>query len=229
MADERDAAAILYPTTPQEQASPPASEVEAGDQAPTELAKRRGEIESQREQLEVDTQALEEAERAEQKRARDQADGEDTPEEKLFGDPKVLASTYAPALSDSLDAWAELSPELAAQRAQIVEGTAMLFHEARIAPEQAAGLHSLFVNTLKAPPDAATIEQWNSESKAWLQAQYGEDAQKVTDRLRQFVHARPDLLKIFELSGLGAHPRVVAALAENQNALRMTPRKRSKP
>ena len=144
----------------------------------------------------------------------------------MFNDPAVVARSYEPTLSDSLDDLTALAPELGEKRGELLANAAEVFSDARIPPESAATLHSLYVATLQNPPDEATTQQWARESTEWLKANYPQGYASALNRVRQWVHAREDVKNLLERSGLGDHPQVVRALIENAAQLRLTPRKK---
>lgn len=143
----------------------------------------------------------------------------------LFGDPAVVARSYEPTLSDSLDDLTALAPELAEKRGELLANAAEVFADAALPPERAASLHSLYVSSLRTPPDEATVQKWANESTAWLQEQFPQGYAVQLDRARRFVHARPELKEALD-RGLGSHPQIVKALIENAAQLRLTPRKK---
>lgn len=144
----------------------------------------------------------------------------------LFDDPAIVARSYEPTLSDSLNDLAALAPELGTKRNELLATAAEIFSDARIPPERAATLHSLYTNTLRDPPSDDMMQAWASESTEWLQAQYPQGYTVELNCARRFVHARPELKETLERTGLGNHPRVVQALIENASQLRLVPRKR---
>ncbi len=91
---------------------------------------------------------------------------------------------------------------------------------------QAAKLHSLMVATLrKGPIDAATHNEWRSQSMTSLREKYGDAYEAKLEPAAEFVRNRPGLATIMR-SGLGSHPDVVMVLAANAHNLRMKPRAR---
>lgn len=144
----------------------------------------------------------------------------------LFGDPAVVARSYEPTLSDSLDDLTALAPELGEKRGELLANAAEVFSDARIPPESAATLHSLYVNTLRNPPSDDTTQDWARESTEWLKANYPQGYASALNRVRQYVHSRPDLKLALENTRLGDHPQVVKALIENASQLRLAPRKK---
>ena len=144
----------------------------------------------------------------------------------LFGDPAIVARSYEPTLSDSLDDLTALAPELSEKRGELLSNAAEIFSDARIPPENAATLHSLYVNTLRNPPSDDATQDWARESTEWLKANYPQGYASALNRVRQYVHSRPDLKLALENTRLGDHPQVVKALIENASQLRLAPRKK---
>ncbi len=151
---------------------------------------------------------------------------DETPEERMFGSPETLRTMYGPALKDSLDRLSDAAGVTPEQRQAHLEAVAEVFTDARINSQEAPGLHSLLVTHLTAPPDDATVQQWEVESRRGLRERYGDDAGRRLAQASAFVKARPEMADILNRSGLGSHPRVILALAERVNEMRMTPRKR---
>lgn len=75
------------------------------------------------------------------------------------------------------------------------------------------------------PPDAATIREWETETRRQLRERYGDrDGDRRLAVARAFVKSRPGFQQMLNDSGVGSHPRLITMLAENVNTLRMVPR-----
>jgi hypothetical protein len=151
---------------------------------------------------------------------------EETAAERLFGSRESLRTDYGPALKDSLDRLSDSTGATPEQLQGHLDAVAEVFSDARINSREASGLHSLLVSHLSAPVDDATVQQWETESRRELREQYGDDAGRRLAAAQKFVAARPDLQRTLDETGLGSHPRVILALAEKANGMRMVPRKR---
>jgi len=96
-----------------------------------------------------------------------------------------------------------------------------LFDRHGLSATQSAQLAEVAVSVHRSPPDEATIARWQSESRDVLAAEYGPAgaAQALADA-RLVVDSDPALTKYLNDSGLGNHPRVVAAVAARARELR---------
>lgn len=215
------AASVLYDATPPDTGTrkdPQATAPPAPD-----FAAQRAELDRKREAIATEAETLRTAER----KAAENVEQPESAADKLFGSPESLASSYGPQLADSLnDLVALLPPEAAELREEILRDTASAFADAALPPEQASVVHAAFVSALRNPPGDDLIATWERESREWLAANYAQGHESELARVRQFVDARPGLKQLLEVTGLGSNPRIVAALMQNANQLRLTPRKR---
>jgi len=148
----------------------------------------------------------------------------------LYGSDEALQSTYGPAMKESLDVVYDrtgiVDPE---QREQMAINAAEVFADARLPPQEASKLHALFARHVSQDPiDGATLSQWTKQSRTELRERYGGAATARLEAAQQFVRNRPELAEILRTTGLGSHPDIVRALAENAHNLRMKPKARTK-
>lgn len=141
----------------------------------------------------------------------------------LYSDASSYRSALAPGverLRDSLGISAEQGEEHLAE-------TAAVFADARVSVPIARRLHSLMVHHLiSGPPDEATKQEWEAESRRMAREEYGDDADRRLAQVREFIGARPGLAQVLDQSGMTSHSLLVRVLLENGNSLRMTPRSR---
>ena len=153
----------------------------------------------------------------------DHADAESV----LYGSPESLRSTYAQALRWSLNALAkatDLDPE---DVQQIADDASELFADARLAPAEAEKLYKLMARQASAgPADDATVAGWTREARDRLRERFGDSAKSKLEAAQAFVNNRPELAAFLRESGVGSHPDIVMALAENSHTFRMKPRVR---
>ena len=206
-ANEQELLAKFYPehatsAAPQRPEPPPAT--------PPATPPSRENVEPPAEPVET-TDAIDEAELA----------------ERLYGDPAERVSSYTPSLSDSFDRLTDLTGMSVEQRTGAMQETVEVFTDAQIPAEPAARLHALMVAHVANPADDATVERWATEAREALRERYGHaEAERRLDAARTFVKNRPELQRLLDVTGLGSHPEVVRALAENPHGLRLVPRKR---
>ena len=145
----------------------------------------------------------------------------------LYGDPKVLAKSYAPHLADAANRLRDHAGMTSEQYERSIEDAAVVFTDAGIPSDRAARLYDAIVEHTINRPDDATVEQWSVESRQQLRERYGADeADRRLAAAAEFVKQRPGLASLLRESGMGSHPEFVLALAANPSALRVTPRPR---
>jgi hypothetical protein len=135
-----------------------------------------------------------------------------------------IPGMYRGDLRDSMNRLGDLTGGSKDELDEIMRETAMTFYDAKIPPLKASSLHSLMVHHLRTPADEDTEQEWTVQTRRQLRERYGDDAPKRLEKVREFVSKRPALEKLLTETGLGSHPDVVLALAENANQLRLQPR-----
>jgi hypothetical protein len=156
----------------------------------------------------------------------DATGSDEAPEDRFYGGAASALSSYRPHLADAFNHFRDATGMNAADAEAELTAAAIAFSDARIAPEEAARLHALVLQHALAPADDTMIAGWATETRRELRQRYGKDADSRLAAAKAFVDARPGLKALQNASGVGSHPDIVLALAENPHALRMTPRTR---
>lgn len=143
----------------------------------------------------------------------------------MYGSDESVRSGYRPSLIDAAHRLQDAMGMNAEEREAHVLEVSRFAYDASLPSGEAAGLHGLLVGHMLKPADDATVQQWATESRQWMRAQYGDqEADRRMGRIRQFVSARPQLAKALEESGVGSHPSLIKTLADRADTLRLRPR-----
>jgi len=151
---------------------------------------------------------------------------EETAAERMFGSRESLRTDYGPAFKNSLDQLSDATGITPEQREAMLDEAAEIFSDARINSTEASGLYGLLATHMTAPADDTMEQEWATETRRELRQRYGDDAGRRLEAAQKFVAARPDLKRTLDETGLGSHPRIVLALTEKADQLRVAPRKR---
>lgn len=147
-------------------------------------------------------------------------------------DADTAAALYDPFLTyrDDLRApftrIADITGKPAAEIEADTREAAETYADAGIAPPQAAQLHGLIARYSQSPPDDATLDKWEIETRKRLRERFRGDEAEVSrrlDRVNQFIEKRPAFSKVLTETGLGSHPEMVLNMVERANELRITP------
>lgn len=71
-------------------------------------------------------------------------------------------------------------------------------------------------------PSPERVQEWSGQSLQLLRAEYGESAGQILKDMRTMVAADPKAKAYLEMTGLGSHPSIVAALAKSARAFRLS-------
>ena len=142
--------------------------------------------------------------------------------EKLFdaADAEPILSTYAPVARDIESAATErlgLTPDEASASASEWGQT---FHRYGVSSTEAAHLVEIGVAALVNGVDDAKATSWRSESTAALTSAFGANAGQALADAKALVAKDPTLAAWLEQTGLGDHPKVVAAVAQRARQMR---------
>ncbi|UST54929.1 hypothetical protein NF681_06995 [Comamonadaceae bacterium OTU4NAUVB1] len=69
-------------------------------------------------------------------------------------------------------------------------------------------------------PPPERVQEWAGQSMQLLRSEYGDDAGQILKDMRTMVAADPKAKAYLDLTGLGNHPSIVAALAKSARAFR---------
>jgi hypothetical protein len=143
----------------------------------------------------------------------------------LYSNPETLAKTYESTIGQAIDRFVECTESAPDDRTAMLRDSAVLFNEIGMSSDQASGFMDHYVGAMTDRPITdEQLESWNTQVKSELTAQYGAAGYEARlTKAREYVKSVPGLGDALEISGLGSHPRVVAALLERANNLR--PRK----
>jgi hypothetical protein len=134
---------------------------------------------------------------------------EQTGAEKIYDDPDAgIADTLDTNVVKLAEAWSMKPEEAATMRANTAD---LLKH---VTPDisERRELHGLFTKAALDPVSAETFNDWDTQSRELLTARYGGDGDRLLTAARALVAAEPGLADILKATGLGSHPRVVAAM-----------------
>ena len=69
-------------------------------------------------------------------------------------------------------------------------------------------------------PAPERVQEWSGQSMQMLRAEYGDAAGQILKDMRTMVSSDPKAVAYLEMTGLGSHPSIVAALAKSARAFR---------
>jgi hypothetical protein len=140
--------------------------------------------------------------------------------ELLFGSDESVVSTYAPALSDSLNHLRDSTGMSEAEASQLLVETSQFFSRAGIQSPAAAGLHSEIVRYLGNPPDDATFQRWETESRQYVRERYPDDGDKRMELAKEYLASFPAFGKQARDSGMGSNRVLIKHLVDRAYHLR---------
>ncbi len=147
---------------------------------------------------------------------------------RMYSGTEALLTAYGPAIQDSANRLRDATGMDDSAYQAHVGDMAHAFHDAGIDQVEGSTLHSLLVNHSLEPATQEQVQGWTIDARRELRERYGPaDADRRLAAAAQFIKARPELASRLTASGVGSHPRLVLALAERANNLRMTPTKRN--
>jgi hypothetical protein len=98
-----------------------------------------------------------------------------------------------------------------------------------VPPERAVGIHTLMVKYMAKPADDETVGRWATEVRRAVRDRFGlKEGDRRMKIAKEFIENRPEFAGLLTTTGLGSHPRIVRALVERPDALRLKPRAEKK-
>lgn len=122
---------------------------------------------------------------------------------------------YGPQVAQSVQRAAESVGEDAETAQASAAAWSQAFDHFGIPEAHIDHLVSAGLQVASGPPDEATAKAWTSEAHQRLASEYGgpDGGARALETARAWVQAHPGLVQFLDRTGLGNHPRVVAAIA----------------